>query len=341
MPQFEWITIRGFKSIRAIERLPLRQINILIGANGAGKSNFLGFANLIAETYQGRLDNYVLRNGGADKLVFRGSKVTSTIELESMMDTRHYLKYVVTNSDRLILESGIESAKWMQFDSREYQPALWPTFHFNDTGPSSPLKRVSDTNNAYQLRENGENLAAVLYGIQQQHPRIMRRIVSAIKKVAPYFHSFRLLPARDQEKKIELLWTQSDSDYIYDASAFSDGTIRFIALATILSLPEEIRPWVIQIDEPELGLHPMGIELVAGMIKSASVETQILISTQSAALVDYFTPQDILVAERINGETDIRRLDEFDLKSWLKDYTLGELWEKNIFGGRPRAEGSR
>ena len=91
-------------------------------------------------------------------------------------------------------------------------------------------------------------------------------------------------------------------------------------------------------DEPELGLHPYAITLLASLIRQASVDTQVILATQSPILLDHFEPEDVLVTERVNGGTKIARLNSEELKVWLEDYSLGQLWEKNELGGRPTKE---
>jgi len=134
-------------------------------------------------------------------------------------------------------------------------------------------------------------------------------------------------------------------------SSLPDGTLRFIALATLFLQPGSYQPSVILVDEPELGLHPYAIALLASLIKQVSTQQvtistlikqasakRVIISTQSPLLLDDFQPEDVLVADRVNGATQFTRLDSEKLESWLQDYSLGQLWEKNELGGRPVAE---
>jgi predicted ATPase len=341
MPTIDWITIKGFKSIRSIERLPLRNINILIGANGSGKSNFLGVANLAGMSKQRWLDAYVARQGGANRVVTEGTKRTNHILFEYKIGMQYQFKYNVTNEDGLSIDSEINSITELEKNVLQSHRIFLVNYHFHDTGPTSALKRIGEVHDVEILRPDGENLASVLYWLSQHRPKQFQKIVTVVKMIAPYFDEFHLRPLIENPDKIRLLWTQTNSDLLHNAAAFSDGTLRFIALATLLHLPPELRPWVIQIDEPELGLHPAAIALVAAMIKSVAAETQVIVATQSAAFVDHFEPEDILVAERIDGATEIKRLDSESLNDWLAEYSLGELWDKNIFGGRPRPEGRR
>ena len=118
---------------------------------------------------------------------------------------------------------------------------------------------------------------------------------------------------------------------------FSDGTLRFIALATLFLQPPKLLPQVIFVDEPELGLHPQAVDVLASMVKQATESTQVIMATQSPRLLDSFDYKDIIVAEkdRETGCTMLDRLDEDEVKVWLEDYSLSQIWDKNIIGGQP------
>jgi predicted ATPase len=156
-----------------------------------------------------------------------------------------------------------------------------------------------------------------------------------VQRVAPFFDDFALGPLQLNTDKIRLEWRHKGSEAYFDAASLSDGTLRFIALATLLLQPATLRPSVILVDEPELGLHPYAITMLASLVKQASVSTQVILSTQSPLLLDHFTPEDVLVANRVEGGTQLARLESDKLAIWLQEYSLGQLWEKNEFGGRP------
>jgi predicted ATPase len=193
---------------------------------------------------------------------------------------------------------------------------------------------MNELNDNRSLRENGRNLAAFLYYLQQKHPQSFQRIENQIRSVAPFFDRFDLEPDRLNETQIELRWLEKGSDAYFNAYDLSDGTLRFMALTTLLMQAE--LPKTIIIDEPELGLHPFAINKLAAMIKRAAAQgSQVIVSTQSVGLIDNFEPEDIITVDREDDQSVFRRFDSEELKEWLEDYTLGELWNKNVIGARP------
>ena len=200
------------------------------------------------------------------------------------------------------------------------------------------MRKTAQVNDNQYLRPNGSNLPAFLYLLKEKYPDSYRLITGAIRRVAPYFEDFALEPDRLNEETIRLEWRHKGSDQYFGPSSLSDGTLRFIVLATLLLQPPELRPSVILVDEPELGLHPAAIEMLASLVRQASTSSQVVLSTQSSLLLDHFSPEQVLVAEREKGATNLRRLDPDRLQEWLVDYSLGQLWEKNELGGRPGGE---
>ena len=214
----------------------------------------------------------------------------------------------------------------------------WRIFHLHDTSSGSPMRKTADVNDNRYLRADASNLAAFLYFLRAKHESEFNLIRRTVQLVAPYFDDFLLQPLALNEDRIRLEWRHKGTDAYFDVSSFSDGTLRFIALTTLLLQPKSLRPSVIIIDEPELGLHPYAITLFAMLVKQASATTQVILATQSPILLDHFQPEDVLVVDRVEGRTQFKRLDADSLDFWLKDYSLGQLWEKNELGGRPARE---
>jgi len=367
----DYITIKGFKSIASIEKLKLGPINLLIGANGSGKSNFIGAFSFLHAIREGRLRDYVTVAGGSEKLLHFGSKTTKELSFAlSFKDrvNRYELKLAPTADDGLFpseefvyfgglstypqpyavtslpprerqLEAGISDPN-VEVAAQRVRDLLggWRLYHVHDTSSSSPMRKTARLDDNEFLRPDGSNLAAFLYYLREKHSDSYRLIQRTVQRAAPFFDDFRLQPLKLKPDDIKLEWRHKKSDQYFDASSLSDGTLRFIVMATLFLQPESYRPTAILVDEPELGLHPYAIELLASLIRQASVDTQVIISTQSSLLLDHFQPEDVLVANRMAGGTEITRLDPPKLASWLEDYSLGQLWEKNEIGGRPAAD---
>jgi predicted ATPase len=327
----DYITIKGFKSIASIEKLALKPINVVIGPNGSGKSNFLGVFEFLYEIHEDRtadrLKDYVMAVGGAEKILHFGSKATKEIVLDFSFKQGHYeLRFRPTADDGLYPSRGRVT---MVGD------LTWRVYHFEDTSSSSPMRKTARVDDNRFLRADGANLPAFLYLLQEKHRDSYDLIVRTVQRVAPFFDDFRLDPLLLKPDDIKLEWRHKGSDQYFDASSLSDGTIRFIALATLFLQPDQLRPSLILVDEPELGLHSYALEVLAALVRQASVTTQVIVSTQSSLLLDHFEPEDVLVADRVDGGTQLTRLKSPQLAKWLEDYSLGQLWEKNEIGGRP------
>lgn len=366
-PELDYITVRGFKSIRAIEKFEIRPINVLIGANGTGKSNFISIFSFMHEIREGRLQEYVRKAGGAEQLLYFGSKTSAAIEFEASFrkkvnsyslklsptaddsfsptdetasfwdDSRYpspyteYLHSIENGREAGISDPNVKKiADWVR-----HRLGRWRVYHLHDTSEFSPMRKTAKLADNHFLRDDARNLPAFLYLLQQMHEDSYRIIRSTIRQVAPFFDDFILLPDPLNEATIRLAWKHTKSDQYFGASALSDGTLRFMALATLFLQPSHLRSKVILLDEPELGLHPYAITLLASMIKQSSIDTQVILSTQSPLLLDHFEPEDVVVTERNDGETVFRRIEAEKLKEWLTEYSLGQLWEKNELGGRP------
>ena len=327
----DWISVDGFRSIARLERLPLRPVNVLIGANGSGKSNLIQVFALLRAWHLGRLDDYVTRTGGGSRNLHFGAKATPRLRIDIAFKdgTTYELKLQSTEDDRLGLHR--QSVKRERLER-------WRVYHFHDTGMGAPLLRNAQLHDNRFLREDGGNLAAFLYYLKEKQPTSYRRIRQTFRLVAPFFDDFVLEPLALKEDMIRLEWRHRTSDAHFHVSAFSDGTLRFLALATLLLQPANLRPSVILLDEPELGLHPYAITLLCSLIQSVATETQVVLATQSPFLVDHFEPEDVIVADRVEGRSEFRRLSSQELQSWLEDYSLGDLWLKNELGGRPAPE---
>ncbi|HEX9732321.1 MAG TPA: AAA family ATPase [Thermoanaerobaculia bacterium] len=363
MAHLDRIRVAGFKSIRDQE-LELKRLNVLIGANGAGKSNLIAVFQLLHQIANERLQLFVGTSGGADRMLHFGRKVTEEMRLQFTFGSNAYHCVLVpTTEDALVfgeeteffygrgysdpydsfLGSGHKETLLYEEPRRTKRKSIgyyvlaafksWRINHFHDTGDTAKIKLTGDLDDNRFLRHDAGNLAAFLYLLQETKRDCYHNIVDVVKMVAPFFGGFNLQPDRLNPKKIKLEWHESGSDSYFDAQALSDGTLRFICMVTLLLQPE--LPSTILLDEPELGLHPYAISVLADLLRSASERTQIIVSTQSVTLVNQLSPEDVIVVDRVKGESIFRRPSSEEISSWLDDYALGDLWEKNVLGGRP------
>ena len=354
--QLSRVSIKGYKSIKDCA-LKLNNINVLIGSNGAGKSNFISAFTLLQSVLKKELQLYT-QQCGVNSLFYNGKSVTDQIYIEVFFDKNSYGFYLMPTDDNRIIfkkefygyedyESLVDRAhdesKWEKGVSNNInsyvkpilRQNLWRVYHFHDTSRTARVKQEHNIDNSSSLLFDASNLAAFLYRLKNNYEPNYLEIVETIKLIAPYFDDFRLQPKESNKELILLQWHQRGCDDIFNASQLSDGTLRFICLATLLLQPSELQPATIIIDEPELGLHPYAITMFADMVKQASSKKQIIISTQSVELLNEFNVEDIVVVNKDgDGASTFNRLNMDDLKIWLEDYTLGDLWQKNILGGR-------
>ncbi len=374
------LEIKGYKSIPSSgQRIDFGDITILLGANGSGKSNLVSFFKLLNFLTSKGLQVFIGKQGGADALLYYGSKNTDKIEFSVCLkqsecnehrSTQYDAKLVHGMPDRLFFASEkvtfkrSDAVKPEEFfietgngesglpdDQRTRSKVLFSAlseiraYQFHDTSDTAKIKSNGYIDDSRYLRSDAGNLAAFLLGMlnNPDNRKYYDRIVRHIQKVMPQFKNFELetIPKHDlntaRDTYIKLNWYDNANDTLFGPHQLSDGSLRFMALSALLLQPASMLPQVIIIDEPELGLHPAAIAELAGMIKTASKNAQIIIATQSTRLVDEFSANEIVVVERseTNNSSIFKRLNENELDDWLSRYSLSELWEKNVLGGRP------
>lgn len=349
------IVVDGYKSIASAD-LEIGAINVLVGANGAGKSNFLEVFDLVGEAINQSLRTAVARLGGSERLLHFGSRRTPVIRLGFEFGVSGYEASLApaqggglyfASEDCLSFHPSLRFSLGVGHDesllSKAHPGTLahsiintmesWKRFHFHDTSEAARLKQPQRIADNHSLRRDAANLAPFLYRLKETHPAHYDRIVSAVRQVAPFFADFALRPDATNPDFVSLAWKPTEGDDYGTADSLSDGTLRFMCLATLLLQPEP--PSLVLIDEPELGLHPFAIVALADLIRAASTEQQLILATQSVTLLNQFDVADVVVVDRDGGASTFHRLHEADLETWLHEYALGELWEKNLIGGRP------
>lgn len=357
--QLSRISISGFKSIKKCD-IEFGKVNVLIGSNGAGKSNFISAFALLQNILLQNLQVSVAQSG-MNSLFYNGRKVTEEITFEVFFGNNSYgFVLIPTDDNRLIFKKeyfgyhdswenesnvsrGSAESHWKtgagnnldQYVIPILEKQNWRVYHFQDTSRSAKVKQEHNISNNKVLMNDAGNLAAFLYRLKGNFKKNYEEIIHTIRLIAPYFSDFVLEPKEGNKEQIVLKWQQKDCEDVFNASQLSDGTLRFICLTTLLLQPHELQPATIIVDEPELGLHPYAITIFAEMVRQLSYEKQIIISTQSVEMLNEFDVEDIIVVDRGENGSEFKRLKEEELEVWMEeDYALGDLWKKNILGGR-------
>jgi predicted ATPase len=366
--EIENLTIKGFKSIQNMPTFTPSSINVFIGQNGAGKSNFIGFfkflSNMLSGT--GNLVDYTSLYGGASAFLFDGSEttpqLTGSIRLRTSTGLNEFKfrlshassdTFVFTEEQFKYIPNGFHVDRdWYDLGSGHKESALinaeatgktqgnvkkmlqqLATYQFHNTTFNSPIRNnKSDIENNWFLDEDGRNLSSVMYELKNNQPAIYQKIISIVQQIIPFFDDFELI---DQYGKTYLRWKEKNSPVTFVATQASDGMLRAMALVTLLCLPPQRLPAVMFLDEPELGLHPSALKTICELIQGASEYCQIFIATQNADMLNEFEPEDIVVVTREGRKSVFKRLVREDLKEWIGIYSLSDLWHQNIIGGKP------
>jgi predicted ATPase len=358
------VTIEGFRSLKNIQNLDLPPLTVLIGANGAGKSTLIRFFEMLSWMLKAKnLQEFVLRHGGGDDQFFMGARQTPRIHAELCLETasgqndyRFELAHIAAGDTVMVMNEAYRfsdrsrptMAPWTKLDQVGKESSLLDqthktaktivnllrqcsTYQFHDTSINAAIHNRWDVTESFRLRSDGGNLAAVLLDLRNSDHKRYELIVKQVGRVLPAFKDFVL---EEQAGKVLLRWVSKQSDKVFGSHLTSDGSLRLFCLLTLLNLPPDRLPDVMFFDEPELGLHPHAITLVAEMFKRLSKKRQIFIATQSPYMVDCFELENIIVASANNGETVLRNLPREQYQAWLEDdYQISDIWLKQAVGG--------
>lgn len=356
------VRIAGFKSIAKLD-LEMRPVNILIGANGAGKSNFISLFTFLRFLAEGRLQTYIEQNGFANSFFHFGSKKTPAIDLGlDVGDNGYFVRFIHGQAnDALVFDTEyctyIGSQKEFHIKGKLGESGLLPdgeadshyvkkhtkdylnkcrVYHFHDTSHTALFKTAQPLTQTAFLQSDASNLAVFLYHLKNSWPESYAEILATLRTIAPFFHDFYLEPqGKAGNESLLLRWLHKEHAAPFSANQLSDGTARFICLVTLLLQPSPLRPATLVLDEPELGLHPAALAVLAELIQSIATETQVICSTQSATFANFFAAEDFIIVNQQQGVSEFSRLASHQLETWLEDYRVGDLWVKNLLGGQP------
>lgn len=386
--------VEGFRSLKDVT-VKLKPLNILIGPNAGGKSNFISAMELFHDAVSGNLnDSIIKKHGGMIPILWNNE--TNDIKFTSI--TRTYRRAKISKSNkkfirhdyeveylfriRQIGNSGNYIIKEEKLSSSDISDILrnllkreifsrvqffedgvillepletaisqlssdkkggfsdefvffcegWKFYYDMKSGSDSECRKSTVARSEKQLEANGDNLIAVLHTLYTGNKTFRKQLNETLAAAFEGdFDELTFPPAEDG--RVYMRWRAKSLKRELSPADLSDGTIRFLMLAAILLNPDP--PPLVCIDEPELGLHPSMLHIIAEMMKDATNRTQLVVSTHSPQLVSEFTddPESVLVVEKKDGATTMERLEKKKLAKWLKEYTLGRLWLDGEIGG--------
>jgi len=363
--KLNFLGIKGFKSIAEFAFYP-RQINVFIGPNGAGKSNFITFFTFLSYLVNEQLSKRIPQLGGSSDILHDGPDKTPLLSAELSIETEkgfndYRFQLMFTKPDGLAFaqeeyrfsnKKSSSPERWRscgvghleaQLPSIDNQTAKvikgllqkLIVYQFHNTSDTASIRLSWSTDDGRWLKSNAQNLGSFLFRLKREDPPYYRRIKDYIRLILPFFDDFELY---DSFGKTLLRWKEINSEKVFNAGQASDGMLRAIALTALLAQNPKDLPAVLFLDEPELGLHPSAIKLIGQLIHTASIDTQVFLATQSVTLLNQFNIDDVVVIERNNRASKFKTFtasDQEDLQAYLEEYTLGEMWERNIIGGKP------
>jgi predicted ATPase len=366
-PMLDRLQIAGYRSIEECD-LRLGRVNVVVGSNGAGKSNLLSALGLLGSMVNRSLQQVVEQSGGPATLLRGGPKVTKRLRLHATFgqsayevvlarDARDHLTFkseicffskpMVERSYQAIfgtrhLESGLGFATRLFPDD----PSLyvnerilcaamssWQVFRAVVTGPDAGMKQYQRVGDNVVLRPDASNLAPFLYRLLEESPGHVQRIAAAVRLVDPVFDRLHLAADPLDPEQIRVEWKQPRKRSSAPLHALSDGTLRFLALSTLLLQPNP--PTMVLMDEPELGLDPVALGILAAMVRDVSASRQVVLATQSPTLLDHVDPADLIVAEHRDGATTVHRPEQAALRSSIEERSLGQWWIQHLLDGAP------
>lgn len=352
-------SVKGFRSLREVGPISFPDLAVIIGSNGAGKSNCIKFFEMLSFMLRSQnLSEFVARNGGADDQLFMGARGTPKLEAEIRIETERGFndyKFALTHAasstggrlmfvDEAFRYSSSNysgEADWIQLDSGTFEASI---VDFSQRLDVASKQKTADmvvnllkNYTIYQFHDTSTH-SFIKQECDETDNRFMRshggnlapillrlqnedikRYKLIIRQIQRVLPSFGDFELEPLHGKIALRWQHKYGDKTIGAHLTSDGSLRLFCLMTLLNLPSDMLPDVLFLDEPELGLHPYAITLVSEMLRQVSQTQQVFVATQSPYLVDCFDLENIIVARLKDGATELKTFDKAAYQQWLDD----------------------
>jgi predicted ATPase len=367
------LSVKNFRSLKAVQDWRPGLLNLLIGPNASGKSNVLRAIDLLAASAQGRLAKWVQRAGGMEPLLWDGQGEICSIDFARNTDWDPFaygisLERVGMTGDFQVCKESLSSPTTLLFDREGDQADIYnfeaaqaerqgrlqiresllsllkppffneefisevgteiagfSVYHDFHTNRDAAIRQAAVTRHETRVDADGQNLISVLHTLYTGNRDFKNTVNDAM--TAAFGSDFEELvfpPASDNRIQLRLRWRSLKREQ--SAADLSDGTLRFLFLMTVLASPDPAP--LIAIDEPETGLHPSMLPIIAEHAVDASKKAQIIFTTHSPQMLDAFSSEtrpQTTVVKREDGETKLHVLDDAKLSHWLEEYSLGAL----------------
>ena len=321
------LEIKGFRSLRDVAWEPGR-LNVIIGPNASGKSNLLRALSLLQKAVQGDLSQEIVRMGGLAPLLWNGEaqEIAWVVRTDPLEEGRDPIKEALTYELRL-QQRGTTSA--LRVDNAL---AGWSIYHDFRVDQQAPLRQSAVTRMEQRVAPDGQNLVPVLHTLYTGNREFKKALDEAMRAAfGPEYEEMVFPTVADQRVQLCIRWRSLCTEQ--SAADLSNGTIRFLLLCAILANPDPGA--LIAIDEPEVGLHPSMLPVIAELAEDAADRTQVILTTHSPQLLDAFTsePPVTTVTQWVDGATRLAVVDGEELRRWLKEYSLGALFRSGELEG--------
>jgi predicted ATPase len=389
MTHFEKLHIDGFRRLYEID-LKLKPLNVVIGANGSGKTSLLDVFLLLAASASGKLKETMSDLGGiganiTNLMAARGENerfVSFDLEmgvsgykpieyglaivpvgvgyrisgerLNQWRDNKSepfthihandgFVRYfepktkkgfVRPNWDYDQAESALSQVPKMFQEPEEFRNRLASSTHYHvlDVSSRAPIRLPQQMRDAQLPGHDGEDLVSCLYTLRETDPDRFETIEATLRAGFPDFERLNFPPVA--AGTLAMTWKDKTSKNPFFMHQLSEGTLRFLWLATLLQSPGLTA--VTMIDEPEVSLHPELLSLLADLLREASARTQLIVATHADRLIRFLKPSEVVtISMNDEGAAEATRADELDLEKWLQEYTFDEVWRMGRMGARP------
>nr|MDO8099982.1 AAA family ATPase [Candidatus Njordarchaeota archaeon] len=354
------VEMKNFKSLKDVD-VSLRKFNVIIGPNASGKSNFLDSLIFLSQTTNRSIDEALNQRGGYYRVVFGGQEaeiqfsVEFTLEKQAHNYRLAFTRQNITSEALLpsVMQPGVDSShievpmedgryiglerKWPasalflhghRLPLRRFREYLssWRLYSFSTSAMRPPVQARRD----FDLSFNGANLAQVLLSMRTERLKLFSQVENILKQGIPEIEE--LLAPLDEAGQTHLgVRVKGFEDYQFDHYQLSDGTLRLLAYIVAVT---SVEPKLVCFEEPENFVHPRLLELLVEILKKS--DKQVILSTHSPYLLDYVEPEDVIIFEKKEKATMVKRIKNMELiKKHLAEIGLGELWYSGEVGGVP------